>query len=102
MTGTYLTGTCVLVAGASSAEADLVDRVAAVCHEQWRTWARFMLDHPEELDRFALLLDTDFADLGDSDKDADRHWARLVLHAVRDGLDCRSGPRLAPPNGSEV
>lgn len=100
---TYLNGTDVLIAGMSSVTDDeVIDRVAAVCHEQWRYWAAFMLDNPGEEPRFRQLLATDFADLDDSDKDADRHWARLMLSAVRGKLDCRSGNRPDPPSSSAV
>lgn len=90
----YIHGTDVLVAGRPD---DRLDRAAAVCHEQWRYWAEFMLNNPGEYDRFRALLATDFADLEEYDKDADRHWARLVLRAAEGGLDCRSGNRPAPP-----
>ena len=93
---TYIHGTDVLVASQSRTD-DRLDRIAAVCHEQWRYWAEFMLHHPEEYDRFQTLLATDFADLEEFDKDADRHWARLMLQAADHGLDCRSGNRPAPP-----
>lgn len=96
----YLNGTDVLIAGnVPSLIGDALDRVAAVCHEQWRYWAAYMLDHPEETPRFRRLLATDFADLEDYDQDADRHWARLALAAARGELDCRSGNRPDPPTG---
>ena len=93
---TYIHGTDILIAGQHRAD-DKLDRVAAVCHEQWRYWAEFMLSNPEEYDRFRALVATNFTDLEEYDKNADRHWARLMLRAAEGSLDCRFGDRPAPP-----
>lgn len=76
----YLIGSAVLAADLAPSA---LDRAAAVCHDQWRHWAGFMLAHPEEEPRWRQLLQTEFADLADYDKDADRRWAERVLAAAR-------------------
>lgn len=57
------------------------ERLAALEHEQWAHWTRFLLDHltPETIERWRRQCDTPYAALTEAEKDQDREWADKVL-----------------------
>jgi hypothetical protein len=59
----------------------LRERLAALEHEQWAHWTRYMLDHltDENIERWRRQLDTPYEGLSDQEKQSDREWADRVL-----------------------
>lgn len=74
------------------ARLDLVDDLAALSHEQWAGWARWMIDQwsPEAVARWERQIATPYAELSEKEKESDRVEARRIL-ALLEGL-----PRPAP------
>lgn len=72
----------------------LVERLAALYHEQWSGWAGWMLDrwlstHPSGeayLDRWRRQIATPYGSLSEEEKESDRIEARKALRVVRDSL----------------
>ena len=58
-----------------------VERLAALEHEQWAHWTRYMLDNltPENIERWERQIATPYSDLSESEKESDREWARKVV-----------------------
>lgn len=70
-----------------------VEALAALEHEQWAHWTKYMLDtlqpflngHPDShliIGRWLRQIDTPYADLSEQEKESDRVWARKALEAV--------------------
>ena len=59
----------------------LVERVAALEHEQWAHWTKHMLANltPENVERWERQAATPYAGLTEAEKDGDREWAEKVL-----------------------
>lgn len=64
--------------------ADMLERLAALEHEQWAQWTRHMLDNltPENIERWRRQIATPYADLSEAEKEADRFWARKIVGVV--------------------
>jgi hypothetical protein len=62
----------------------LRERLAALEHEQWAHWTRYLLDHltPENIELWRRQVDTPYEELSESEKDSDREWADRVLRIV--------------------
>ena len=66
---------------------ELIDRLAALAHEQWAGWTTWMLEkidqaHPSGetfRERWRRQIATAYADLSDAEKESDRVEARKVL-----------------------
>jgi hypothetical protein len=60
------------------------ERLAALEHEQWAHWTRYLLDHltPENVERWRRQIDTPYEELSESEKQSDREWADRVLELV--------------------
>jgi hypothetical protein len=62
----------------------LRERLAALEHEQWAHWTRYLLDHltPENVERWRRQIDTPYEQLSEAEKQSDREWADRVLEIV--------------------
>lgn len=62
----------------------LLESLAALEHEQWAHWTRYMLDNltPENIIRWRQQLATPYADLSEQEKESDRVWAQRVLQIL--------------------
>lgn len=63
---------------------DRIDELAALEHEHWGHWIRYMLSNmtPSNVARWERQIATDYADLSEAEKDSDREWAQKVLDAL--------------------
>jgi hypothetical protein len=68
-----------------NATLDRTDRereaLAALEHEQWAHWTRYMLDNltPENIERWRRQCDTPYIDLSERERESDRGWADRVI-----------------------
>ena len=62
----------------------LRERLAALEHEQWAHWTRYLLDHltPENVERWRRQIDTPYDRLSEPEKGSDREWADRVLGLI--------------------
>jgi hypothetical protein len=62
----------------------LRERLAALEHEQWAHWTRYLLDHPtpENVERWRRQIETPYEQLSEAEKQADRVWADRVLSLI--------------------
>jgi len=60
---------------------NLIEKLAALEHEQWAHWTRYMLDNltPENIQRWRRQIETPYEDLSEKEKESDRVWARKVM-----------------------
>ena len=60
---------------------NLIEKLAALEHEQWAHWTRYMLDNltPENVQRWRRQIETPYKDLSEKEKESDRVWARKVM-----------------------
>ena len=65
----------------------MLEKFAALEHEQWAHWTRYMLDNltPENIERWRRQIDTPYAQLTEAEKDSDRVWADKVAIIIEDG-----------------
>jgi hypothetical protein len=65
----------------------LLERLAALEHEQWAAWTQHFLSNqtPESLERWKRQVAATYEELSESDKDADRAWAKKVLELLTEG-----------------
>lgn len=63
---------------------DLLERLAALEHEQWAHWTRFMLDNltPENMRRWRRQIDTPYSALSLREQESDRLWAKRALEVM--------------------
>lgn len=79
--------------GKAKPRKELLEKLAELEHEQWSTWASILIAQednlsPARLERYERFSKTEYGDLTEKEKDADRHWAERVLDIVeadRDG-----------------
>lgn len=83
----------------------LVEGLAAIEHERWAHWQRYMHDKGNLRPDGSLVLPADlvqrwekqiamrYADLTESEKESDREQVRRYLPLIVDGLAERNGPR---------
>jgi len=59
----------------------LLERLAALEHEQWAAWTQHFLSNqtPENLERWKRQMAATYEELSESEREADRVWARKVL-----------------------
>lgn len=64
--------------------AEMLEELADLEHEQWVHWTRYMLDNltPENIGRWKRQCDTPYSALSEKEKESDREWARKVLAIV--------------------
>lgn len=67
--------------------ADIVERLAALEHEQWAQWAASVLRtepgiSEERKRRWARLIAVHYNDLTEAEKELDRQWARKAIAAL--------------------
>lgn len=70
---------------ATRATPELLERLAALAHEQWSGWARWMIDKwsPECVARWERQIVTPYDQLSEREKESDRNEARRVLEVIR-------------------
>jgi len=63
---------------------NVLERLAALEHEQWAHWTRHMLDnlYPENIERWKRQVETPYEELTEKEKDSDREWASKILSIV--------------------
>lgn len=63
---------------------ELVEKLAALEHEQWAHWTRYMLDNltEENIARWRQQIKTDYQDLSEKEKNSDREWAWKVIEVA--------------------
>jgi arsenate reductase-like glutaredoxin family protein len=61
-----------------------LEQLAALEHEQWAHWTRYMLDNltEENIARWRRQIDTPYEELSEKEKESDRKWARKVLDVL--------------------
>jgi len=59
----------------------LLERLAALEHEQWAAWTQHFLSNqtPENLERWKRQMAATYEELSESEKEADRVWAKKIL-----------------------
>ena len=64
---------------------NLIEKLAALEHEQWAHWTRYMLDNltPENIQRWRRQIETPYEDLSEKEKESDRVWARKVMELMQ-------------------
>lgn len=71
---------------------EVIEKLAALEHEQWAHWTKYMLtklgEHSNsanaDVRRWWRQIETPYADLSEKEKESDREWARKVLEVVND------------------
>ena len=75
---------------------ELIEKLAALEHEQWAHWTKYMLDNVDTspvpdaigggvhiykgaVERWRRQIDTPYDQLSEKEKESDREWARKVL-----------------------
>jgi len=63
----------------------LIEKLAALEHEQWAHWTRYMLDNltSENIQRWQRQIETPYEDLSEKEKESDRVWARKVMELMQ-------------------
>lgn len=63
---------------------ELREKLAALEHEQWAHWTKYMLANltPENIERWKRQVDTPYDKLSEKEKDSDREYADKVLALV--------------------
>jgi hypothetical protein len=64
-----------------------LEKLAALEHEQWAHWTRYMLDNmtPENIARWRQQINTPYKNLTEQEKESDREWGRKAYDIVTDG-----------------
>ena len=59
----------------------MIERVAALEHEQWAAWTSYLLANLDavHIEGWERQIRTPYADLSEKEKDSDREWAEKVL-----------------------
>jgi ADP-ribose pyrophosphatase len=62
----------------------LLERIAALEHEQWADWTQHFLSNqtPENLERWKRQMAATYEELSESEKEADRTWAKKILALI--------------------
>ncbi len=60
---------------------ELLEKVAALEHEQWSHWTEYMLDNltPENIERWRRQIKIDYSDLTRKEQESDIVWAKKVV-----------------------
>ena len=63
----------------------LRERLAALEHDQWTHWTRYMLANltPENIERWTRQIETPYSELSEKEKDSDREWADKVMSLIQ-------------------
>ena len=63
----------------------MIEKLAALEHEQWAHWTRYMLDNltSENIQRWRRQIETPYEDLSEKEKESDRVWARKVMELMQ-------------------
>ena len=67
---------------------NLLEKLAALEHEQWAHWTKYMLENmtPENIERWKIQIDTPYNKLSDHEQVSDREWALKALEIFKDEL----------------
>jgi len=65
--------------------ANVIEQLAELEHEQWSTWVSILIAQEDNLssqrlERYERLSKTEYRDLTEKEKDADRHWAEKAFN----------------------
>lgn len=62
----------------------ILEELAALEHDQWAHWARYMIGNMTEFNRsrWEKQVETSYGDLSNKEKESDREWARKVLEII--------------------
>lgn len=65
----------------------LLEKLAALEHEQWASWARHVLPNanPGDVAKWTRQIETPYVELAEAEKESDREWARRVLAILANG-----------------
>jgi len=65
----------------SKTTAELLEKLAALEHEQWALWTKYMLENfdDENIEHWKKQIEIPYDQLDDKDKESDRKWARRVI-----------------------
>lgn len=82
---------------------ETIERLAEIQHQQWQYWASWILDNQDVSEdlRWRELLRTDYRDLSERDKNADREWAKRCYAAMQ-GKKVEPPPVWAAPKEMEM
>lgn len=60
---------------------DKLEQLAALEHEQWIHWTKYMLDNltSENIERWKRQIQTPYSELSEKEKESDRRWARKAI-----------------------
>ena len=77
----------------------LREQLAALEHEQWAHWTRYLLDNltPENAERWRRQCETPYDQLTEAEKASDRAWADKVL-AIVGKCEAPAEPSYPPPS----
>jgi len=64
----------------------LIEKLAALEHDQWAHWTKYMLANmtDENIARWKEQIDTPYSELSEKEKDSDREWAQKVLDIIEE------------------
>lgn len=71
-----------------------LEAVAAVEHEQWAHWTRYMLDNlgPENIEHWKRQIKTAYSELPEAEKRSDREWATKAITAYQSAQESDDEP----------
>ncbi len=63
---------------------ELLEKLAALEHDQWAHWVRYMLHNltPRNIERWLRQISLPYADLTEAEKESDRIWARKMIEEI--------------------
>jgi len=69
----------------------LVEELAALEHDQWAHWTKYMLDNltDEDKTQWKRQIKTDYKDLTKKEQDSDREWANKVMTIVNKYMELK-------------
>lgn len=64
----------------------MIERLAALEHEQWTHWTRYMIANwsPGNRERWRQQTDTPYSELSEAEKSSDRDWAKCAIEEIRE------------------
>lgn len=68
---------------------DLLEKLAALEHEQWSHWTEYMLENmtPGNIERWKIQMNVPYHKLSNQEQVSDREWALKVLEIFKDELN---------------
>jgi len=68
---------------------DILEKLAALEHQQWAHWTKYMLENmtPENIERWKIQIDTPYNKLSNREQVSDREWALKALVIFKEELN---------------